>query len=241
MREIEDKSIDLVITDPPFGTTQNEWDVPIPFPPMWEQICRIKKENAAIIFFGLGMFTAELMASNKKRWKYNLIWDKETSTGFLNANKMPLREHEDIIIFYGAAPVYNPQWGAGPKTHGRSYKNKDDVLENNYGNHHQTETDISLGHAKHPTSILKFKPVTANTRLHPTEKPVPLLEYLIKTYSNVGDVVLDFCIGSGSTAEASIRTGRQFIGFEKEQSYYDAASIRIKKAQEQGKISGWFE
>ena len=235
MREIEDKSIDLVITDLPFGTTQNEWDTPIPFDSMWGQICRIKKENAAIIFFGSGMFTAELMASNKKLWKYNLIWEKgERATGFLNAHKMPLRSHEDIIVFYQSLPTYNPQFSRGNATHNGGAAVR---INNTYGGFERGEQQ-NYGNQKFPKSVLKFdKP---HPPIHPSEKPVKLCEYLIKTYSNENDVVLDFCMGSGTTAEAAIRTGRQFIGFEKEQSYFDAAQIRIKKAQEQGKIGTWF-
>lgn len=235
MREIPDKCVDLVLTDLPFGTTQNDWDIPIPFAPMWEQICRIKKEITAIIFFGSGMFTAEVMVSNKKLWRYNLIWEKgERATGFLNAHKMPLRSHEDIMVFYQALPTYNPQFSRGPATHKRDAPN---ITNNTYGDF-KIISQRKYGNQKFPKSVLKFdKP---HPPIHPSEKPVLLLEYLINTYSNEGDIVLDFCIGSGATAEACIRTGRNFLGFEKERIYYDGAVLRIKNAQKQGKINTWF-
>jgi len=235
MREIPDKSVDLILADPPFGTTQNGWDAPILLDALWEQIIRIKKEKTAVILFGSGMFTAEVMISNPKMWKYNLIWEKgERATGFLNAHKMPLRSHEDIIVFYQSLPTYNPQFSRGKATHKRDAPS---IVNNTYGNF-KIIPEREYGNQKFPKSVLKFdKP---HPPIHPSEKPVKLCEYLIKTYSNENDIVLDFCIGSGTTAEAAIRTGRQFVGFEKEQSYFDAAEKRIKNAQEQGKLGTWF-
>jgi site-specific DNA-methyltransferase (adenine-specific) len=236
MREMPDKSVDLVLTDLPFGTTQNEWDKPIPLTPMWEQIYRIKKENTAIIFFGSGMFSAELMMSNKKLWRYNLIWEKgERVTGFLNAHKMPLRSHEDILIFYQSLPTYNPQFTRGVRTHNRGYSAE--KVGNTYGMNYRTATDQSLGNQKFPKSILKFdKP---HPPIHPSEKPVPLLEYLIRTYSNEGDTVLDFCIGSGSTAEAAVKSQRNYIGIEKEPAYVEIALKRLEKVNNH-KITDFF-
>ena len=236
MRQMENKSIDLVLADPPFGTTQNEWDTPILLDALWKELIRIKKENTAVVLFGSGMFTAEVMISNPKMWKYNLIWEKgERATGFLNANKMPLRSHEDIMVFYQMLPTYNPQFTRGYPTHKRGASS---IVNNTYGDF-KTISHREYGNQKFPKSVLKFdKP---HPPIHPSEKPVDLCEYLIKTYSNENDTVLDFCIGSGTTAEASIRTGRQFIGFEKEKVYFDVAQIRIKKAQEQDKLGEWFE
>ena len=236
MREMPDKSVDLVLTDLPFGTTQNKWDIPIPFDQMWEQVCRVKKENTAVIFFGMGMFTAELMMSNKKLWKYNLIWKKGNRvSGFLNSHKMPLRAHEDILIFYSSPPQYNPQFSCGKPTHNRKFSAK--KVDNTYRQNLQTPTDLSLGTRKYPKSILDFdKP---HPPIHPSEKPVSLLEYLIRTYSNVGDTVLDFCIGSGSTALAAVRSHRNYIGIEKEPEYIKIAEKRLEKVNNH-KIEEWF-
>jgi site-specific DNA-methyltransferase (adenine-specific) len=239
MKEIPGKSIDMILCDLPFGQTQNKWDTVIPLDKLWCEYKRITKPSAAIVLFGQGMFTAELMMAQKEMWRYNYIWDKGSSTGFLNANKMPLREHEDILVFYEELPAYNPQFRTGPKTHCRGSLKKDTTTPN-YGEHNLVQTNTSLGHAKHPTSILRFNKVPPSDVIHPTQKPTTLCEYLIKTYTNKGDIVLDNCIGSGTTAEACIRTGRQFIGFEKEQMYFVKAQERIKKAQEQGKLEEWF-
>jgi site-specific DNA-methyltransferase (adenine-specific) len=235
MQEMPDKSVDLVLTDLPFGTTQNEWDIPIPFAPMWEHICRIKKENTAIIFFGSGMFTAELMASNKKMWRYNLIWAKNRSTGFLNAAAMPLRSHEDILVFYSALPTYNPQMSRGNKNHTRG--NVTTAKNNCYGDFDVSFETNRKGNQKFPDSILFFD--RAHPPIHPTEKPVPLLEYLIKTYSNESDLVLDFCCGSGTTAEACIKSTRNFIGIEKEPAYVAIAENRLEKVNNH-KITDFF-
>jgi DNA modification methylase len=237
MQQIEDMSIDLILCDLPYGQTQNEWDSVISLDKLWVEYLRITKPNTAIVLFGQGMFSAELMMSQKEIWRYNLIWDKGSCTGFLNSGKMPLRNHEDILIFYKELPQYNPQFGIGPKNHGSL---GGAVKNNNYGDFKPLKNNNPCCHAKHPTSILKFNKVPPSDLIHPTQKPITLIEYLIKTYSNEGEVILDNCIGSGTTAEACIRTGRQFVGFEKEKTYFDAANIRIKKAQEQGKISEWF-
>jgi site-specific DNA-methyltransferase (adenine-specific) len=235
MKQIPDKSIDNIQCDLPYGQTENGWDLPIPLDELWNEYLRIIKPNGAIVLFGQGMFTAELMMSQKKLWIYNLVWEKgKKTTGFLNAKKMPLRAHEDIIIFYQTLPTYNPQFTRGNPTHKKTLG----AANNCYGVLGHAVTKDYLGCQKFPISILKFdKPYPP---IHPTEKPVPLLEYLIRTYTNEGDLVLDNCMGSGTTAEACVRTGRQFIGFEKERSYFDLAQNRIKKAQEQGKISTWF-
>ena len=236
MKTFEDKSVDLVLTDLPFGQTNNAWDIPIPFSPMWEQICRIKKENSAIIFFGSGMFTADLMKSNPDLWRYNLVWDKGNRvTGFLNANKMPLRSHEDILVFYSQMPVYNPQFSIGEKTHNRGFSEK--KIDHTYGKNLQTATNEKLGNQKHPKSILRFAP--PHPKIHPTEKPTPLCEYLIRTYSNPGDTVLDFCLGSGPTAEACVLSGRNYIGIEKEPAYITIAEKRLEKVNNH-KITDFF-
>jgi DNA modification methylase len=236
MREMPDKSADLVLTDLPFGQTNNSWDIPISPDPMWEQINRIKKENTAILFFGQGMFTADLMRSNIDAWRYNLIWDKgERVTGFLNANKMPLRSHEDILVFYDVLPTYNPQFSRGAKTHNRGFSEK--KVDHTYRQNLQTATNQKLGNQKHPKSILRFAP--PHPKIHPTEKPTALCEYLIRTYSNPGDTVLDFCLGSGPTAEACIISGRNFIGIDSCQEYCDIAEKRLEKVNNH-KITDFF-
>ena len=236
MREMPDKSVDLVLTDLPYEQTRNEWDSQIPLDFLWREWKRIRKENTVIILFGQGMFTADLMYSNKPEWRYNLIWEKGNRvSGFLNANKMPLRAHEDIVVFYKELPVYNPQFTIGPLTHKRSISEK--KVCNNYGKNIQTATNEDLGHQKHPRSILTFeKPHPA---IHPTEKPTRLCEYLIRTYSDVGAVVLDNCAGSGPTLEACMRSGRNYIGIEKEPEYIKIAEKRLEKVNNH-KIEEWF-
>ena len=226
MKRMDAKSVDVIVTDLPFGTTQNSWDVIIPFDKLWEQYNRIRKKNTPIVLFGQGMFTAKLMMSNFTMWRYNLIWDKgDRPTGFLNAKRMPLRSHEDILVFYESLPTFNPQmWEGNSPTHSRGSKNKN--LNNNYGKFESTPT-VDYGNKKFPISILRFpKP---HPPIHPTQKPVALLEYLIRTYTNENDTVLDSCIGSGTTAVACIRSNRKFIGIEKEEKYFKMANEEIKK------------
>ena len=228
MKNIDNKSIDLIVTDLPYGqTTRNKWDSVIPFEPLWEQYERIIKDNGAIILFGNGMFTADLMHSNRKLWKYNLIWEKTQPTGFLNAKKMPLRSHEDICIFYKKPPTYNPQMTDGhvrKVSKASHHVNAKDTLV--YGESGWTDYDSTK---RYPKSIWKFAKDTQKSALHPTQKSLELIKCLIRTYSNPGDLVLDSCIGSGTTAVAAIQEGRKFVGFEKEFNYYNIANQRIKE------------
>ena len=229
MKDIPDGSIDMILCDLPYGVTaQNKWDTVIPFESLWKQYERVAKENAAIILFGSGMFTADLMESNRKLWKYNLIWEKTQPTGHLNAHRMPLRCHEDILVFYNKHPVYNPQ-----KTFGHTRKvsrvkhHKKSKKTTNYGDYSFTDYEST---ERFPRSILTFPKDTQKNALHPTQKPVALLEYLIKTYTNEGETVLDNCMGSGSTGVACVNTNRRFLGIEKEQKYFDIAKQRIEEA-----------
>lgn len=233
MKIIKDKSVDLILTDLPYGVTnqnKNKWDSIIPFDKLWEHYNRIIKDNGVIVLFGQDKFTAKLMLSNEKMHRYNLIWSKVLPTGFLNANRMPLREHEDIVVFYKKLPTYNPQKIKGQPCHskGKSVgKMNDDILaNNNYGNFKCVETE---GDMKYPTSILKFAKPHPSVAVHPTQKPVELLEWIIKTYTNEGDLVLDSCMGSGSTGVACVNTNRSFIGIELDSKYYDIAKQRIGK------------
>ena len=227
MDNIPDKSVDAIITDLPYQQTQrNKWDVMIPFEPLWKQYKRVIKDNGAIILFANGMFTAELMMSNKSMWKYNLIWEKTQPTGFLNAKRMPLRNHEDICVFYKKLPTYNPQMTTGHKRkvskaeHKVNCKNTTD-----YGEYGLTTYDST---ERYPKSVWKFAKDIQKSALHPTQKPVALVEELIKTYTNQGETVLDSCMGSGTTGVAAKNLGRRFIGIELDKGYFEIAKNRLK-------------
>ena len=272
MRDIPDKSIDAIICDLPYGVLNRQnksaqWDNIIPIEPLWEQYERVIKDNGAIVLFAQGMFTAQLMISNPKLWRYNLIWDKiNRSTGFLNANRCPLRIHEDIIVFYKSQPTYNPQFTFGPACHkrggaGNGYKqNKAEAIYGKmtnggkkkkedmpsfedsemclsgarnrcYGNFEVTETKIT--NEKYPTSIIRVDKEHDGNYYHPTQKPLNLIRWLVRTYTNEGDLVLDNCIGSGTTAVACIKEKRHFIGYAITKEYFDIAQERIKQEQSQ--------
>lgn len=224
MRLIEDNSIDCIITDLPYNVTKNKWDILIPFDELWAEYSRIIKDTGAIILFSQGLFTAKLILSNEKLFRYTLVWDKEMLTGHLNAKRMPMRQHEDICVFYKKLPTYNPQMTIGKPNHGKGNPKK--LTNNNYGSFKHVENK-ELGDKKYPTSIIKVPKVHASKTIHPTQKPIELVEYLIKTYTNETDLVLDSCMGSGTTALAAINTNRDFIGFEKEVEYYELSINRI--------------
>jgi len=179
---------------------------------LWKQYNRIIKNDGVILLFGQGLFTAVMMQSNINMWKYNLIWDKVLKTGHLNAELIPLRQHEDIMVFSGKNSTYNPQKIKGNKNHSKNTKIQ---TNNNYGAFDNMDNSIELGNMKYPGSILKFQKPHPSICIHPTQKTLKLIEYLIKTYSNVGDVVHDSCLGSGVTLEACMRTNRNCFGFEK--------------------------
>ena len=230
MKEIPDGSIDMILCDLPYGTTRNKWDIVIPFDSLWKQYNRIIKDNGAIILFGNGMFTAKLMLSNEKMWRYNLIWEKTQPTGFLNAKKMPMRNHEDICVFYKKLPTYNPQKTTG---HIRKVSKAEHKINSkatsDYGTHGLTTYDST---ERYPKSVWKFAKDVQKSALHPTQKPVALLEYLIRTYTNEGDVILDNCMGSGTTCVACVNTNRHYIGFELDEKYFEIAKKRIKESEE---------
>lgn len=229
MRNIPDKSIDLVLCDLPYGVTQHEKDIAIPFAPLWEEYLRITKDTAAIVLFAQGDFYVDLVNSNRKLFRYDLVWNKELTSGFLNARRMPLRQHEQIAVFYRKLPTYNPQFSQGKPLHSRgvAYKSKDAKNEN-YGKFHPENDERSGSTEKYPTSILSFPKPHPSIAKHRTEKPVELLKWLIRTYTNEGDVVLDNCMGSGSTGVACIETKRRFVGIEMDAHYFDIAQQRIK-------------
>ena len=226
MKDIPDKSIDMILCDLPYGTTKNKWDSVIDLNELWTGYERIIKDNGAIILFSQMPFTAELTHSNLKLFKYEWIWEKDNSTGFLNAKKMPLKIHENILVFYKKLPTYNPQMRTGFKP----YKCKQGRHSTNYGAYEQGHITESNGE-RYPIDIIEFK---KDSGLHPTQKPVALLEYLIKTYTNEGDVVLDNCMGSGSTGVACVNTNRDFIGIEKDEKYFNIAKERIEKTSLEG-------
>ena len=222
MKQVSDKSIDMILCDLPYGTTKNKWDSVIPLNKLWKQYERIIKDNGAIVLFSQMPFSAELVHSNLKLFKYEWIWQKDNGTGFLNAKKMPLKIHENILVFYKKLPLYNPQMRTGFKP----YKCKQGRHSTNYGAYEQGHITESNGE-RYPIDIIEFK---KDSGLHPTQKPVALLEYLIKTYTNEGETVLDNCMGSGSTGVACVNTNRNFIGYELDEKYFEIAEKRINEA-----------
>lgn len=235
MKFMADDSVDAVIADLPYGVLNRrngsaEWDKQIPLEPLWEQYRRITKSGSPIILFAQGIFSARLMLSQPRMWRYNLIWRKDRVTGHLNAKRMPLRQHEDIIVFYDRQPVYHPQMTPCPperRNHGRR-KSGNDFTNRCYGE--MKLVPVRVADDKYPTSVISIpKEHRTGAFYHPTQKPVALVEYLIRTYTNEGDVVLDNCIGSGTTAVAAIRTGRHYIGFEIEPAYCEVAGHRIQE------------
>ena len=224
MKRIADGSIDMILCDLPYGVVRCKWDTVIPFEPLWEQYKRVIKPNGAIVLTAQTPFDKVLGCSNLEMLKYEWIWQKTESTGFLNAKKMPLKKHENVLVFYKKQPIYNPQM-----TEGKPYKYKKDCISSeNYGNSNGTDLIINNG-KRYPVSIIEFK---KDKGLHPTQKPVALFEYLIKTYTDPGELVLDNCMGSGTTAIACMNTQRNFIGFEMDKGYYDIACKRIEDHKE---------
>lgn len=232
MKEIPKGSVDMILCDLPYGVTQNRLDVVIPFEPLWKEYNRIIKEDGCIALFAQGVFYVELVESNRKHFRYDLVWDKVLTTGFLNAGRMPLRRHEQIAIFYRKLPTYHPQFTEGKPLHGKgvSYLRKEHT-NNNYGEFHMTE-DLRKGSTeKYPTSILRFAKSHPSVALHRTEKPVALLKWLIETYTDPGQTVLDNCMGSGSTGVACVETGRKFIGIERDPACFYKAKARIENTE----------
>ena len=232
MRRMADASVDAVIADLPYGALNSrndaaQWDKPVPFEPLWEQYRRITKPDSPIILFAQGLFTAQLVLSQPALWRYNLVWQKDRVTGHLNANRMPLRQHEDIVVFYRHQPVYHPQMRPclpERRNHGR--RTTAEFTNRCYGQ--MKMTPVRMADDKYPTSVICIpKEHRKGTFYHPTQKPVALVEYLIRTYTDEGDVILDNCIGSGTTAVAAIRTNRHFIGFEIQKDYCGIANRRV--------------
>lgn len=223
MKNIPDKSIDMILCDLPYGTTHNKWDTVIPFDKLWAQYNRIIKDHGAIVLFSQMPFGASLIMSNPKMFRYEWIWEKNQAAGFLNAKKMPLRKHENILVFYKHLPTYNPQ---GLIKLDEPIQEEGSANRNgkNYG---VADKSFIRTHTNYPTDIITF---SKDAGYHPTQKPVDLLEYLIKTYTNEGDLVLDNCMGSGSTGVACVNTNRDFIGMELNEEYFKIACERIEGA-----------
>ncbi len=223
MKSLPDKSIDMILCDLPYGTTQCKWDSIIPFEPLWQEYNRIIKDNSAIVLFAQEPFATKLRSSNLKMYKYDWIWQKPQGTNFLNAKNQPLKNYEIICVFGKKKLRYKPQMTKGkPYTSGKGnvgevYGGRKKVITHNEG-------------VRYPTSIQNFNMVQNTKRCHPTQKPVDLLEYLIKTYTNEGEVVLDNAFGSGSTLVAAINTNRRYIGYETNAEYFDIACERIDSA-----------
>ena len=224
MERIPNKSIDMILCDLPYGTTRNKWDSIIPLDKLWSQYNRIIKDNGAIVLFAQTPFDKVLGASNLEMLRYEWIWEKTTATGHLNAKKMPMKAHENILVFYKKLPTYNPQKTTGHTPVHTYTKYQDDG--SNYG---KTKIGISGGGNtdRYPRSVQKFKNDKQKCALHPTQKPVALCEYLIKTYTNEGALVLDNCMGSGTTGVACKNTNRRFIGIEIDENYFNIAKQRI--------------
>lgn len=230
MQEISDKSVDMILSDLPYGATQNKKDSIIPFDALWKQYERIIKNNGAIVLTAQGKFYVDLVNSNKKLFRYDLVWDKGLTSGFLNAKRQPLRRHENIAVFYKKQPVYNPQFTQGTPLHGKgtAYKTKE-LTNNNYGDFSIIDDYRKGSTEKYPTSLLSFPKPHPSTAVHPTQKSTELFEWLIKTYSNEGDLILDSCIGSGTSILACINTNRDYIGFEIDEKYFNIAEERVSK------------
>jgi site-specific DNA-methyltransferase (adenine-specific) len=230
MANLADNSVDMILVDLPYGTTGISWDSVIPFDKMWEQFNRVTKDNAAIVLFASQPFTTDLICSNRKDYKYSLVWKKNVPTGMSSAKYRPMKYHEDICVFHKRQPTYNPimkeRIGVGKACY-------------NYDHYCGESNHVKLEKVKkkydpdwvQPSSVLEFNVVpNRKGKLHPTQKPVELLEYLIKTFSNEGDTVLDCCAGSFSTGVACINTNRDFIGIEKDVSYFNIGTERLNNA-----------
>lgn len=225
MKEIPSGSVDMVLTDPPYGATACKWDSIIPLEPMWEQLKRIIKPNGAIVMTASQPFSSILAVSNIDCFKYSWVWEKNRATNFPNAKRRPLTAHEDVLVFINGKLFYKPQ-----KTSGHKPTNAAKGCSQGSIYHGKNVRDYAGGDTtRFPRTVLMFD---CERGMHPTQKPVPLMEYMIKTYTNDGDTVLDFTMGSGTTGVACVNTGRNFIGIEMDEGYFQVAMDRINKATE---------
>lgn len=219
MRDLPDSSVDLILCDLPYGTTQNKWDAVIPFDALWREYNRVC--SGPVVLTAAQPFSSALVMSNPSRFRYEWIWVKTKITGVLNAKKMPVRKHEQILVFYGSQPTYNAQGLVSKGT-----VTKQGGCSDNYGK--RSSDEYIQEWTNWPRDVLEI--ASEGKTVHPTQKPVALMEYLIRTYTNEGDVVLDNCMGSGTTGVACANTGRRFIGMERDAGYFEIASKRIAEA-----------
>lgn len=226
LKNITDTSVDMVLCDLPYGTTQCNWDVIIPFDDLWKELNRICKKNAAMVFTASQPFTSLLITSNIKNFKYNWVWEKSKATGYLNSKKQPMRAHEDVCVFYRKQPTYNPIMVSGtPYNKGEAHRPTDV-----YGEQKSVLVKNDSG-LRFPRTVQYFKTAESEGKVvHPTQKPVSLMEYLIKTYTKDGDVIIDPTMGSGTTGVAAINLNRKFIGIELDENYFNIAQKRIEEA-----------
>jgi site-specific DNA-methyltransferase (adenine-specific) len=238
MPDIPDGSVDMVLADVPYGTTACKWDTVIPFEPMWEQLKRVTKPNGAIVLTASQPFTSALIMSNVKMFKYEWIWEKDKPSNFALANRMPLKYHESVCVFYKKQCTYNKKMQE--RTGSGKQRIKYIVDNTNRKSDHITCVDSPkmFGELKNPSTIQKFSTGRRKDGIHPTQKPVALMEYLIKTYTNEGETVLDFTMGSGTTGVACANLNRSFIGIEMDADYFALASKRIQDAHEAPQQSG---
>lgn len=222
---LADSSVDAIITDPPYGKTACKWDTVIPFEPMWKQLGRIAKKRAAIVLFGSQPFTSALVMSKPEWFRYEWIWDKGRPSGFATANKNPMKVHENLSVFYRQMPTYNPCMTQKLRPQRGKCVTKPGRSQPSLGGEYKTYTK------SYPISICYEMKLGPTVYVHPTQKPVALMEYLVKTYTNKGDTVLDFTMGSGTTGVACVKTGRDFIGIEIDKDYFAIAQKRIHEAQ----------
>jgi DNA modification methylase len=227
MKEIPNSCLDMILCDLPYNTTKMKWDNMIPLEPLWTQYKRVIKSNGAIVLFGREPFSSKVRLSNEEMYKYDWIWEKSKATNFLFAKQMPLIAHEDIMVFYNRLPNYNPQKTKGkPYNKGIEKRTKIEAV----GKIGNGNLIINESGDRNPRSVIYFRTAESEGKFHPTQKPVALLEYLIKTYTNEGELILDNCMGSGSTCVAAINTNRRFIGIEKDDNYFEIAQKRINEA-----------
>jgi DNA modification methylase len=228
MKNIEPVSVDAIITDPPYGTTACKWDSVIDLGLMWDQLNRIIKPNGAIVLFGSEPFSSALRMSNIKNYKYDWIWEKSRASNFATAKHNPMKYHENISVFYKNKPPYNPQMVLGKSYKTRhNTKRRDGGIFGNANLHSSKENKQETRSFRYPSSVVKFGSMRQQDSIHPTQKPIDLIEYLIKTYTNEGELVLDFTMGSGTTGVACKNLNRNFIGIEKDENYFEIATNRI--------------
>ena len=223
MSVIPDGSVDMILCDLPYGTTACKWDTVIPFEPLWAQYRRVAKRNAAIVLTASQPFTTALIASNIREFRYCWVWDKTKGGNFALARKQPMKSHEDVCVFYGAQPTYRPEM----ETRGAVRKKGGGKPSDNFG----IVPTVSFNNTYYPKTIIQFSTGSRVDHHHPTQKPVALMEYLIRTYTQEGETVLDNCAGSGTTGVACVNTGRNFIGIELDDKYFQIAADRIAESQ----------